>query len=253
MILDKLSRGVIVGTLLGLGVTLGGAKVIHSQGNRTNLGDILRTEERVYLERELDNQSAYSAEPTNFYEIEKRVLDTDAIMKQVKIVPGRIIDDVDWEAKEEEMNFAPCNMSSEGLNLLKKFEGFKPRPYLCQAGRSTIGYGHLILPGEKFTKISREEGEELLRDDVGVAEDIIQRNVKVPLNWNQYDALCSFAYNIGETKFKRSTLLKHLNSERYDLVAEEFGKWNKVTVNGKKVPSRGLTSRRNDEEELFRK
>ena len=77
--------------------------------------------------------------------------------------------------------------------------------------------------------------------------------VNVDLHQNQFDALVSFAYNVGIGAFKESTLLRLLNQPNYNEAANQFKEWNKATVNGQRVVLEGLVNRRKDEEELFRK
>jgi len=137
--------------------------------------------------------------------------------------------------------------SKIGIELIKSFEGYSAVPYLCQAGKQTIGYGHMLKQGEYYPKINREEAEEILRRDLLDAERTIERNVRVSLNQNQYDALVSFVFNVGPRNFQRSTLLAKLNSGDYMGAGEELLRWNKA--NGK--PIKGLTNRRLKERELF--
>lgn len=85
------------------------------------------------------------------------------------------------------------------------------------------------------------------------AEYFVEGRVKVPLTQNQFDALCSFVYNVGEGTFLRSTLLKYLNQGRYDVVPEQLKRFVNVTKGGKKVRSEGLVKRREKEAELFLK
>lgn len=118
----------------------------------------------------------------------------------------------------------------EAIKLLKKFEqgpngGFASEVYKCSSGENTIGYGHVVLPDEHFTTITEEEAEELLRKDIAIAEDAINRYVKVPLTQNRFDALVSFVFNVGVKAFKSSTLLKKLNQGLYDEIDEELAKW----------------------------
>lgn len=137
-------------------------------------------------------------------------------------------------------------VSANGLDLIKKFEGFRDTPYICPGGMLTIGYGNVIKEGE-YTKITKDQAEALLRSTVSSFERTIQKQVKVPLTQNQYDALISFAYNVGSGAFSDSTLLKLLNNKNYNAAAEEFLKWTKS--NGKIL--RGLQRRREEEKELF--
>ncbi|MEK6746514.1 MAG: lysozyme [Pseudomonadota bacterium] len=139
--------------------------------------------------------------------------------------------------------------SENGLELIKQFEGFSGVPYYCPAWKLTIGYGHVILSGENFPKagILKIEATNLLKQDVSMAEKAINRLVKIPLLQNQFDALVSFAYNIGAQRFENSTLLRFLNDNRMELVAKEFSRW--VFAGG--IMQKGLVKRRKAEKKLF--
>lgn len=145
------------------------------------------------------------------------------------------------------------NISQKGLNLIKEFEGFSSKPYLCPANIPTIGYGNTYYPdGQKVTlkdnPIDELKANEILEyvanKDFG---SFINKVVKVALNQNQFDALVSFAYNIGNGNLQNSTLLKKLNSGDYQGASNEFLRWNK---SGGKVLN-GLTRRREKERALF--
>jgi lysozyme len=138
-------------------------------------------------------------------------------------------------------------ISQKGLDLIKECEGFRSEVYLCPAGKQTIGYGHLIGKGENYGKITEQEAEKLLRQDVQKAEEAVNRYVQVPITPGQYDALVDFTYNLGEGNLKNSTLLRKLNSGDNDGASNEFGRWTKA--NGKTL--KGLEIRREKEKEMF--
>lgn len=151
----------------------------------------------------------------------------------------------------------PESTSDAGLNIIKSFEGLHRvgddgivRAYRCPAGKWTIGYGHTkgVRSGVKATP---EECEQFLVEDVKWCEDAIKRHVEVPLSQNQFDALVSFVFNLGEANFASSTLLRKLNRGLYDQVPEQFTRWNKARVDGVLKPLRGLTRRRAAEAALF--
>lgn len=152
-------------------------------------------------------------------------------------------------------------ISQRGLDMIKGFEGSRALPYLDSAGIATIGVGHAIrhegdyvrdlgIAHSLFPKaLSDLEIENLLLEDLEKFIIRVREMVKVPLTQNQFDALVSFDFNTGA--LGRSTLLKLLNKGAYHKAAGEFAKWNKETVNGQLVVSRGLTNRRAKEKEVF--
>ena len=139
--------------------------------------------------------------------------------------------------------------SENSLNIIKKYEGFSASPYLCPAKKLTIGYGHVIVSRETFpsTGISPEIAENLLKQDVSIAEMAINHSVAIKLLQNQFDALVSFVYNVGSKGFEKSTLLRLLNENKHELAAAEFSKW--IFAGG--LAQNGLIRRRAEEKELF--
>lgn len=139
-------------------------------------------------------------------------------------------------------------ISPVGLALIRSFETFSPVVYLCPAGYPTIGYGHRVLPGEVFGKpISVARGESLLRLDCAKAELAIRRLVEVELAQNEFDALVSLVFNVGEEAFRTSKMLLHLNAGNKAAAALEFDDW--FYAKGKKLV--GLVRRRKAEKSLF--
>lgn len=139
------------------------------------------------------------------------------------------------------------HISNAGLELIQRFEGFSPVPYLDAAELPTIGFGHLIREGEIFERISRTEAETILRRDVHHAERAVLRLIDVPLMDGQYDSLVSFTFNLGSGAFQRSTLRQKINREEHESVPNEFRRW--IWANGRKL--RGLARRREAEIELY--
>jgi len=133
------------------------------------------------------------------------------------------------------------------IDFIKSFEGFKAHAYLCPAGVWTIGYGttEYVDPGDTVTE---EEACELLRKDVQEAADAVDDLVDVELTQSQYDALCSFIYNVGREAFRNSTMLKMLNQGKSAKeIGPQFLRWNKA--NGQVLA--GLSRRREDEKRMF--
>lgn len=141
------------------------------------------------------------------------------------------------------------SLGKDGLELIKSFEGCVLKVYLDAIGLPTIGYGHLIKPGESFTKITQKEAEDLLKSDAQIFVNGVNKLLEVNVTQNQFDALVSIAFNIGLGNLKSSTLLRLINAGDYKGAADQFPRWNKA---GGKVLN-GLTKRRNAERDLFLK
>ena len=108
-------------------------------------------------------------------------------------------------------------VSIEAINLIKKFEGFSPVPYLCPAGKNTIGYGHVIEKKPFLTHVTEEEGDIILRkelDRVSVyLNSVISADIKV--TQGMFDAMASLVFNWGYGNFGNSKGLIRLNNKRY--------------------------------------
>ena len=143
--------------------------------------------------------------------------------------------------------------SQKGINLIKKFEGFRNKAYRCSAGVLTIGYGHTgnVKEGDD---ISEAKAEELLKEDVKFAENAVNRFVCRPIQQNQFDALVSFVYNLGAGAFSSSTLCRKVNVKPDDdSIYNEFLKWKNIRnpQTGRLQPSAGLLRRREEEAKLY--
>jgi len=142
-------------------------------------------------------------------------------------------------------------INGEGLAHIKKWEGLRTKAYLDTGGVWTIGYGHTARSGMpkpyKGMVISPAQAEEILAQDLRRFEAAVERHVRVPLHDNQFAALVSFCFNVGEEAFGRSSLIKKLNKGDYDAVPAELAKW--VYAKGNSV--RGLVNRRAAEAGLW--
>lgn len=148
---------------------------------------------------------------------------------------------------------AQRDISELGFQIIREFESFQPKAYLDTGGVWTIGYGTIKYPnGVRVSKgdmCTQAQAEIWLKNDCKWIDACLDKYVKVPTTQNQFDALASLVYNIGETAFVKSTLLSVLNQSSYKLAAEQFDRW--VYDNGKKI--QGLVNRRKKEKELFLK
>jgi lysozyme len=118
------------------------------------------------------------------------------------------------------------NMSEKGLSLLTQREGSRTKAYKDTKGIWTIGVGHTGPDVTASLVWTEQQVVDALRKDVHIAEKAIIDSVKVFLTQNQFDALCSFIFNVGVGAFKRSTLLKVLNLGNYTEAAKQFDRWN---------------------------
>ena len=139
-------------------------------------------------------------------------------------------------------------ISPKAVEIIKEFEGFAALEYTCVTGNRTIGYGHVIKPGESYVcGLSEKKAEELLLSDLTFFETALNDLVKVPLEQHHKDALLSFVFSIGVYAFRHSTLLKELNDCDYDQIPAQMLRW--IYVNGKFCPD--LLRRRQTEAALF--
>ncbi len=142
-------------------------------------------------------------------------------------------------------------INSDGLRLIKQWEGLKLSSYKDVAGIWTIGYGSTGPHVKPNMKITEAQAEKLLKDDLDRFEKRVDTLVKVPLTDNQFSALVSFDFNTGA--LHSSTLLKKLNQKKYDEVPNELMKYVKATINGSKQTVKGLVNRRSAEIGLWAK
>ena len=137
--------------------------------------------------------------------------------------------------------------SPRGIGLIKQFEGLRLTAYQDMVGVWTIGYGHTGPDVKPGLTITQQQAEQLLINDLVQFERRVNDLVTVQINQNQFDALVSFAYNLGVGALQKSTLLRLLNAGSYKPAADEFPRWNRA---GGNVVA-GLTRRRYAERQIF--
>ncbi len=139
------------------------------------------------------------------------------------------------------------NTSPAGIAAITEREGgARLVPYYDVAGVLTDGVGntHNVHPGYPITQ---EQSDADLALNLANVEDAITRYVTVPLTQNQFDALVSWTFNVGVGALKSSTLLKVLLNRNYNLVPDQMRRWDRITVDGQSVISKGLQNRRESE------
>lgn len=148
-------------------------------------------------------------------------------------------------------------ISENGIKLIKELEGCRLAAYDDFSGKTvgrndivkgtlTIGVGHTGKDVVKGLVISSERARELLKSDLKNVEKTINEVVKVSLTQNQYDALCSFVFNIGCGAFRGSTMLRLINCKQFEKAANCFADWHR----GNNIPHL-LDNRRKKEKKLF--
>lgn len=144
------------------------------------------------------------------------------------------------------------DISENGFEIIREFEGFRALAYLDSAGIWTIGFGTIKINGKPVKRgdiCTEDQAEQWLKSDSVWVDACLDKYVTAAVNQNQFDALASLVYNIGETAFKSSTLLAKLNAGDYNAAADNFDRW--INAGGKR--NQGLVNRRAKEKGLFLK
>jgi lysozyme len=133
--------------------------------------------------------------------------------------------------------------------MTKKFEGCGLKAYPDPGSGNvpwTIGYGHTrgVKPGDVCTQ---DQADDWLELDMSIAQSAVVKLVTVPIGPNQTESLSDFVFNLGETQFASSTLLKMLNASDYVGASKQFARWN--LASGKVL--NGLVARRAAEKDMF--
>lgn len=148
--------------------------------------------------------------------------------------------------------FKNCVTSPEGVKAIQFFEGFSPFRYKDSAGLWTIGYGHLIVPGDRITEpLLGEAATDLLRRDLKRTENGLNSRLTTRLAQHRFDAVSSLGFNIGVTACTGSTLFRYVNAGRHEEVPAQFHRWVNVRVDGKLTPNKGLKVRRAAEAKMY--
>ena len=143
------------------------------------------------------------------------------------------------------------NISEVGIEQIKRYESLSLTVYDDQAGLPTIGYGHLIVEGDGFTSdtvLTPAEATDLFHRDLSPMVQAVNHGLIVDVTQAQFDALVSFVFNCGIMAFYTSSLRRAINIKAPNKdIRERLMRWNRVTVKGVKVESKGLTARRMSE------
>jgi len=141
-------------------------------------------------------------------------------------------------------------VSRNAIDLIERFEGYRRKAAALPDGRWTIGYGH-TLTAREGAEVSEEDAEALLIYDLIAVAHAVNEHVFAPLNQNQFDALCSFAFNLGLDSFRQSQVLKRLNEGETLQAACAMELWRKAEFQGQRIVIDALVRRRAAEKALF--
>ncbi len=138
--------------------------------------------------------------------------------------------------------------------FIRGWEACRLKPYLDQAGRWTVGWGHLMHEGDDTqAPITEAEADSLFETELMDTAQRLEALISVQLEQHQFDALLALSYNIGLGNFAMSTMRRCINAGDMDRAAAQFEVWCKVhdPGSGRLVPSAGLLRRRNAERAIF--
>ena len=143
-------------------------------------------------------------------------------------------------------------LSSNGFRLLWELEGIVLNPYRDSVGIPTIGIGSTYYEDGTKVKmtdkaITKERAIQLAKNVVKSFEAKVNKAILLPMTQNQFDAMVLLCYNIGESSFARSSVVRNFNAGNLQKAADSFLLWNKAGG----VVSKGLTNRRQKERNLF--
>ena len=141
-------------------------------------------------------------------------------------------------------------VSKAAIALIKRFEGYRRKAARLPDGRWTIGHGH-TLTARKGAEVGEDDAEALLIYDLIAVAHVLNEQVYIPLTQNQFDALCSFAFNIGIDNFRASGVLKRLNEGALVQAACAMELWRKAEFAGERIIIDALVRRRAAEKLLF--
>lgn len=166
--------------------------------------------------------------------------------------PTNPLPDNTSDSQSHTSNVSSMNISTKGIDAIKRFEGFRENAYQDSVGVWTIGYGtteaalgYAVTPG---MKMSESEANTYLLEHLNSSYvPAVKRYVTAEATQGEFDAMVSFVYNLGSGNFSTSTLLKKFNAGDHEGAAKEFLRWNKAGG----VPLAGLTTRRQAEMETF--
>lgn len=137
-------------------------------------------------------------------------------------------------------------ISNSGLSLIKRYEGCRLKAYKDSVGVWTIGWGN-TSHAKAGIAITQQQAETFLKEDIVPVERVLN-GIGVNFTQNQFDALCSWIFNLGTANFSSSTMRKYIVARKSDVeITDQLVKWH--NAGGK--PLTGLKRRRVTEANMF--
>jgi len=141
-------------------------------------------------------------------------------------------------------------LSRAGIEMIKRFEGYRRKAVQLPSGRWMLGHGH-TLTAREGAEVSPQDAEALLLYDLIEVAHAVNEHVLCPLSQNQFDALCCFVFNIGTASFRNSAVLLRLNEGAVLQAAACMELWRKADIGGERIVVDALVRRRAAEKHLF--
>lgn len=144
------------------------------------------------------------------------------------------------------------DLSKDGAAFIKHWEGCSLQMYLCSNGKATIGYGHRVYPDQLEAYrdgIDMNTALRLFRADIAHAIKLVDYCTQdLNISQAQFDMLVSFVFNVGETAFRQSTLLRELKQRHFGVISAQMRRW-VHDDHGRSI--KGLVNRRRAEGQIF--
>lgn len=146
------------------------------------------------------------------------------------------------------------DISEDGIEFIKRFEGFRARPYKCANGVLTVGFGSTYIGSRKVARqdiVTQAKAESIMRSHISNNCPIITKTIEKPLTQNQYDSLCSFIYRVGVGNYLKTNIADDMNTGNLNSAIKKYEKFIYKRSNGKLTPLPGLQRRVKEESRLL--
>ena len=147
-------------------------------------------------------------------------------LNQVMLVGGVVTPEFMEEVNRPRLDNEQSMPKESSIDMLKRHEGLKLEKYKDSVGKATIGYGHLVKPGENLIKITKDEAESILNKDIEIAENIVNKlpeKILNSLNPRRREVLVNMAFNLGKDKLRKfKKMFAAIERQDFDLASQEI-------------------------------